>query len=110
MKLYKAKLGWTDGIAALIFHGQRADRAEIFNLTSIFQVAEHYDQTQFAETKLMLGYIIGGFTKHLANYSEGHYLLTSKGGTKQQSLLKRRGLTPEDVWILDPSDPRRTKS
>lgn len=106
-QLYKPELGWSDGLSALIFHGQRADDATVFNLTSVFQIAELYTESHCAEAKLVLGYIIGGYTRHIASYSEGHYLLTAKGGRKQSSLLQARGLTPRDAWVLDPADPRQ---
>ncbi|QDA36679.1 hypothetical protein E4191_21565 (plasmid) [Paracoccus liaowanqingii] len=108
MQRYKSRLGWYDGLTALIFHGQRAEAASLYNLTSIFQVAALYDDTPFAQQKLILGYALGVFSRHLAGYSEGHYLLTDRGAKRQALELDRRELTQAEVWVLDPSDPRRT--
>ena len=102
MQLYKKKLSWADGLNTLIFHGQRAEVAEPFNVTSIFQVAALYGDTRFVEEKLIVGFIVGTFSKYLAGYAEGHYLLTEKGERKQHFELSRRGLASEDVWIHDP--------
>lgn len=106
MKLYKAQLGWTDGLSALIFHGQRADVADVNNLTNIFEVAAIYEKTRYAKLKLMLGYIVGVFSRNLAGYSEGHYLLTDKGGRKQHAELIRRAMAEEQVHVLQPGEPR----
>jgi hypothetical protein len=101
LQLYKRYLGWTDGLSALIFHGQHAEVANIYNLTNTFSVAALYGDTRFAEVKLMLGYIIGVTLRYLTAYSEGHYLLTDKGAQRQFSELSRRNLMPEDVWIMN---------
>lgn len=107
MHFYKSNLGWTDGLGALIFHGQQTEVVQVYTLTNIFQVAELYETTKFVEKKLMLGYIVGAFSRQLAAFAEGHYILTEKGGQRQLSELSRRNLLPEDVWVLDASDPRR---
>ena len=107
MHRFKQTLGWGDGLGALIFHGQRAEVVDIYSITSIFEVAQLYDNTKFVEAKLMVGYVIGAFVKNIAAFSEGHYVLTDKGAQRQYAELSRRNLRPEDVWVLDPSDPRR---
>lgn len=102
MERYKNTLGWTDGMAALIYHGQRADTADIFNLTSLFEIERLYSTTPRAGAKLMLGYCAGVISRNLAGYSGGHYLLTARGGRRQRGLLEARGLRPEQVWIMLP--------
>jgi|TARA_R110000782_G_scaffold256148_1_gene345050 hypothetical protein len=106
MERYARHLSWNNAKNALVFHGQRSEVAEIFTLTSIFQIANVYRESRFAELKLMVGFVWAGVTKEAALYSEGHYLLTLKGEKRQSELLAARSLTPEQVWILDPLDPR----
>lgn len=107
MQKFRVKLRWRDGMDTLIFHGQVAQQATVWNLTNVFEVAALYRDSAFVEPKLMLGYMMGGVTKNLALFSEGHYLVTAKGALRQATELAQRNVSPEDVWVLNAADPRR---
>ena len=106
MERFVQNLRWRDAPGALAFHGQYSDKADIYKLTNVFEIAELYHESSFSELKLCAGYVWAGFTKQIAQYSGGYYLLTLKGQMRQSRLLDSRNLTPRDVWVLGPEDPR----
>lgn len=105
-RTYASNITWMNALDVLIFHGQEAEVASVFNLTDVFEVAALYGTSRLIELKLCVACVIGTFSKKLAGYSEGHYLLTPKGGARQARLLAMRGLNPEDVWPRHPSEIR----